>query len=456
MKIKKYQKPAGVLPEFGEIKEYKNPNPINEFLKQKIDNNQTLSQLKRGFYNFNNSALGTVAKILIPTNMQSAIAPPIKSVKLIKNAEKYHGLGKQTEQLLKDISTVGMPEGRSLSRLKNLLDRLNWNSGKTFNRQFFNTTFQHYRTAAEKVEKATEEASRINQKYNISNSSKIKIEPSSKDRIQKIVDSDFTPFDEIKLPRQVGAKARTTENSFRLSDYRKNGGIITKELDILKKYQQGGILKAQNGIKYTPTNSNTELPEIEGYKPQFSNFWYGGDETKKEESVPVQEEPIQETPIQVETPVQSEWSDIKSMIKKHEGFTSRAKRSFGEPNPTVGYGFFNVLPDGRKVTDNMTITEDEADKQLDIAIDKLRKNISSAVSSYNMKISDNQLNVLIDLGYHGGAGLVSSLLREANGDTSKIPTLLARYATKAKYGDTSIAKGLRDRAKRRVEGWNKG
>lgn len=223
-----------------------------------------------------------------------------------------------------------------------------------------------------------------------------------------------------------------------------------------EKHKQGGILKAQNGIKYTPTNSNIEFPEIEGYKPQFSNFWYGGDETKKEESVPVQEEPIQETPVQVETPVQSEWSDIKSMIKKHEGFTPHAKKSFGEPNPTVGYGFFNVLPDGRKITDNMTLTEDEADRQLDIAIDKLRKNISSAVSSYNMKISDNQLNVLIDLGYHGGAGLVGRLLKEANGDINKIPGLLSRYATTAQYGDTSITPGLKKRAQRRVEGWNKG
>ena len=220
--------------------------------------------------------------------------------------------------------------------------------------------------------------------------------------------------------------------------------------------QKDRIIKAQSGIKYTPTNSNTELPEIEGYKPQFSNFWYGGDETKKEESVPVKEEPIQETPVQVETPVQSEWSDIKSMIKKHEGFTSRAKKSFGEPNPTVGYGFLNVLPDGRKITDNMTLTGDEADRQLDIAIDRLRKNISSAVSSYNMKISDNQLNVLIDLGYHGGAGLVGRLLKEANGDINKIPGLLSRYATTPKYGDTSIIPGLKKRAQRRVEGWNKG
>lgn len=222
------------------------------------------------------------------------------------------------------------------------------------------------------------------------------------------------------------------------------------------------ILQQGGSIKYDPTESNTEIPEIEGYKPQFSNFWYRGDNTKKEESIPVQEEPVQEEPIQEtpeiveETPVKSEWSDIKTIIKNNEGFTGRAKKSFGEPHPTVGYGFFNILPDGRKITDNMTITEQEADRQLDIAIDNLRKNISSAISKYNMNLSDNRLNVLIDLGYHGGSGLVSKLLQEANGDTNKIPTLLSTYATTAKYGDTSIVKGLRDRAQRRVEGWNKG
>lgn len=100
----------------------------------------------------------------------------------------------------------------------------------------------------------------------------------------------------------------------------------------------------------------------------------------------------------------------------------------------------------------MTITEDEADKQLDIAIDKLRNNISSAISNYNMKISDNQLNVLVDLGYHGGIGLVTKLLRESDGDTAKIPSLLSKYATKAKYGDTSITNALVKRAKRRVDG----
>ena len=32
------------------------------------------------------------------------------------------------------------------------------------------------------------------------------------------------------------------------------------------------ILQQGGSIKYNPTESNTKIPEIEGYKPQFSNF----------------------------------------------------------------------------------------------------------------------------------------------------------------------------------------
>lgn len=220
------------------------------------------------------------------------------------------------------------------------------------------------------------------------------------------------------------------------------------------------ILQQGGNIKYNPTESQTEIPEIQGYKRQFSIQAPQGDENKSPQVVYIQvpqQQPEQEVSTEEVTKnPTSEWSDIKSIIKNNEGFISRAKKSFGEPHPTVGYGFFNILPDGRRITDNMTITEDEADKQLDIAIDKLRNNISSAISNYNMKISDNQLNVLVDLGYHGGIGLVTKLLRESNGDTAKIPSLLSRYATKAKYGDTSINSGLKRRAQRRVDGWNRG
>ena len=96
------------------------------------------------------------------------------------------------------------------------------------------------------------------------------------------------------------------------------------------------ILQQGGSIKYNPTESNTELPEIEGYKPQFSNFWYGGDETKKEESVPVQETtevetqvepqketvPVQKTPIQTKT--SKKYTDRNEFISEMTDAYSKA------------------------------------------------------------------------------------------------------------------------------------
>ena len=100
----------------------------------------------------------------------------------------------------------------------------------------------------------------------------------------------------------------------------------------------------------------------------------------------------------------------------------------------------------------MTITREEADKQLDIAINKLSSQVKNYLSQYNIQTSPEQFNVLLDLGYHGGVGLVGKLLNESGGDVSKIGSLLTRYATTAKYGDTSISKTLKDRALRRSQG----
>ena len=223
------------------------------------------------------------------------------------------------------------------------------------------------------------------------------------------------------------------------------------------------LKRAQNGmmIQYIPTENQIEIPdtvfpEIVGYQRQFSTEIPGGDdsETLKPEETVVDTKVINEPEtVKAETP--SEWSDIKSVIKKNEGFVSTAKSLFNEPSASIGYGFFNVLPDGRKIYKGMTITKDEADKQLDIAIGKLSKQVQGYLDKYNIKTSPEQFNVLLDLGYHGGSGLVDRLLKESKGDTTKIGSLLTRYATTAKYGDTSISNALRKRAMRRSDGWNK-
>ena len=214
-------------------------------------------------------------------------------------------------------------------------------------------------------------------------------------------------------------------------------------------------------IEYKSTKQNTELPEIQGYKKQFSINIPRGDEEKTEDiqKPEVQQEiqQPQQTAVQQQVPTQqptSEWSDIKSIIKKNEGFVSSAKNFFNEPNASIGYGFFGSLPDGRKIYSGMAITREEADKQLDIAINKLSSQVKNYLSQYNIQTSPEQFNVLLDLGYHGGVGLVGKLLKESDGDASKIGSLLTRYATTAKYGDTSISKALKDRALRRSQGWN--
>lgn len=211
-------------------------------------------------------------------------------------------------------------------------------------------------------------------------------------------------------------------------------------------------------IEYKATVSNTEIPEIQGYKKQFSLNIPRGDNNKKEDDTIVREtEQVVEEPIveEVITPTINEWYDIRAIIKKNEGFMDTAKSMFNEPSATVGYGFFDRLPDGTKITPGMRLSKAQADKQLDIALDKLSTRVRESLSKYNVKTSPEQFNILLDLGYHGGAGIVDKLLRESKGDTAKIGSLLLRYATTAKYGDTTITRGLKNRALRRSEGWNK-
>lgn len=211
-------------------------------------------------------------------------------------------------------------------------------------------------------------------------------------------------------------------------------------------------------ITYNPTinkpNSIPRSPEIKGYQKQFS-FYEPRGEVEITTVPDITQPKIVEQDKTEQVTGNNEWSDILSIIRSNEGYIPVAKKMFNEPNPTVGYGFFDVLPDGTKITEGMQLSKAQADKQLSIAIDKLSSRIKTTLDSYNLQVSPEQLNILIDLGYHAGAGTVDKLLRESNGDSIKIGSLLNRYATTAKYGDTSITRGLQARAKRRSEGWNK-
>ena len=212
-------------------------------------------------------------------------------------------------------------------------------------------------------------------------------------------------------------------------------------------------------IKYLETNNNLELPEIQGYKRQFSINIPQGEEKQesKEPQIVYIQQPREEQTKEVvkETPVQNEWSDIHSIIKNNEGFMSTAKALFNEPSASIGYGFFDKLPDGTKITPGMRISKTQADRQLNIALDKLSSSVQGSLDKYGLQTSPEQFNVLLDLGYHGGTGLVDKLLKESNGNSAKVGSLLLRYATTAKYGDKSIEGALKNRALRRSQGWNK-
>lgn len=206
-------------------------------------------------------------------------------------------------------------------------------------------------------------------------------------------------------------------------------------------------------ITYKPTYNQSfdyfpdyKPPEIKGYRRQFSIETPRGEDTEIPTIDLLAEDPIKDS---------NEWSDIASVIKNNEGYLDTAKKLFNEPEYSVGYSFFNVLPDGTKITKDTKLTREQADQQLNIAIDNLSNKIKNSLNSYNLKLSPEQHNILIDLGYHAGSGIIDKLLKESNGDNTRIGELLRTYATRAKYGDTSITSALKARAARRAEGWNK-
>ena len=117
-----------------------------------------------------------------------------QKAKFIKAAEKYHGLGKEANQLYTAIVDSGtIPKGKSLSRLQNLMINMS-KEGTSINKYELNRQIKHYTRLAEEASKRTQESIRIADKY-ITTPSKLKSPSKS---IQKIVNSDFEPFDQTK------------------------------------------------------------------------------------------------------------------------------------------------------------------------------------------------------------------------------------------------------------------
>lgn len=93
---------------------------------------------------------------------------------------------------------------------------------------------------------------------------------------------------------------------------------------------------------------------------------------------------------------------LREFLKSNEGFKSSAYQLAGEKHPTIGYGFYDVYPGTtRKIKMGDTITKDEADKYLDVAIRQRANELSSKVPNWD-KLSPNQRDALIDLAFNAG------------------------------------------------------
>ena len=93
---------------------------------------------------------------------------------------------------------------------------------------------------------------------------------------------------------------------------------------------------------------------------------------------------------------------LRDYIKKSEKFSPTAYQLEGEAHPTIGYGFYNVYPGtNRKVKKGDILSQAEADRYLDVAIQERADNLAKKVPNWN-KLTSNQQDALIDLAFNAG------------------------------------------------------
>ena len=93
---------------------------------------------------------------------------------------------------------------------------------------------------------------------------------------------------------------------------------------------------------------------------------------------------------------------LRDFVKAHEGFRSNAYWLEGEPAPTIGYGFHMVYPGTtRKVKMGDKLTQEEADRYLDVALDSIGDTLSKKVPNWD-KMAQHQRDALVDLAYGTG------------------------------------------------------
>lgn len=93
---------------------------------------------------------------------------------------------------------------------------------------------------------------------------------------------------------------------------------------------------------------------------------------------------------------------LRDYIKKSERFSPTAYQLEGEAHPTIGYGFYNVYPGTtRRVKMGDVLSQAEADRYLDVAIQERADNLAKKVPNWN-KLTSNQQDALIDLAFNAG------------------------------------------------------
>lgn len=100
------------------------------------------------------------------------------------------------------------------------------------------------------------------------------------------------------------------------------------------------------------------------------------------------------------------------LIKEFEGFEPKAYR---DPVGiwTIGYGTTKAAGVGIDPKDGMTITQDDAERYLQLAVQKFAAKIEDMI---DVPVTDNQFGALVSLGYNIGPGALakSTVMKRLN------------------------------------------
>ena len=128
---------------------------------------------------------------------------------------------------------------------------------------------------------------------------------------------------------------------------------------------------------------------------------------------------------------------------------------------SIGWGSYSKLSDGTKVVRGLTITKERADKELELEVRQVDKQIFPKITNHNL--TETQYAALLDTGYNAGPG---SLNYTSNGRGEKFTSLMSLVNsgqdTTAVFpkvaitdaGSGKVLSGLINRRKDAAQLWN--